>query len=207
LTLASGCHYNPSWLPIQKDVQLHRSFNSQFMRSRFFALAFFACLMLAARASAQETPAWTKFSSPEGRFAVMMPGQPLREEESKQTLAGKVVMRFFTVGSPQGIFVVAYADYPMGNVKQELDANRDSFLRGMQATLVSESDIKLQENPGREIRATREKLAIRSRIYIVGTRYYQVMAITPATLPAGLEADKFLTSFELLTSAVPAGKK
>jgi hypothetical protein len=178
------------------------------MRRKFFALSFFICLALAAtRVSAQQTPAWTKFSSPEGRFAVMMPAEPMREEQSKETRAGKVVMHFFTVGSPQGIFVVAYADYQIGNAKQELDANRDSFLKGMQATLVSESDIKLQENPGREIRAARDKLSITSRMYLVGKRYYQVMAITPATLPASLEAGKFLTSFELLTSAAPAVRK
>jgi hypothetical protein len=176
------------------------------MRSRFFALSFFICLLLAARAPAQTT-AWTKFSSPEGRFAVMMPGQPMREEESKETLAGKVVMHFFTVGSGQGLFIVAYADYRIGDVKRELDANRDSFLKGMQATLVSESDIKLQENPGREIRAARDKLSIRSRIYLVGKRYYQVVAITPATLPASLEADKFLTSFELVQAAAAEEKK
>jgi hypothetical protein len=166
------------------------------MRSRFFAISLILSAVCVAEAFAQ-TPPWTKFSSPEGRFSVLMPAAPLREEQSKDARGNKVVMHFFTAGSQQGIFIVAYADYKMGGVKQELDANRDSFLRGMKATLVSESDIKLQENPGREIRAERDRLSIRSRIYLVGTRYYQVVAITPATLPGNLEADKFLASFEL----------
>jgi hypothetical protein len=166
------------------------------MRSRFFAFSLVLLAAAAGQASAQTT-LWTKFSSSEGRFAVLMPGQPLREEQSKDTRAGKVVMRFFTVGSEKGLFIVAYADYQIGEARQELNANRDSFLKGMKATLVSESDIKLRENPGREIRAERDQLSIRSRIYLVGKRYYQLIAITPATLPGSLEADKFLTSFEL----------
>jgi hypothetical protein len=115
-------------------------------------------------------------------------------------------MRFFTAGSQQGIFVVAYADYAVSDPKRELDANRDSFLKGMKATLVSESDIKLQDNPGREIKATRDNLSIRSRIYLVGIRYYQIVAITPATLPSNLEADKFFASFELMAAAT-GGRK
>ena len=166
------------------------------MRSRFFIPALFICLTLIAEASAQ-TVEWKKFSSPEGRFNVLMPGRPLREEESKETLRGKVVMHFFTVGSEKGVFVVAYADYAMSDAKRELDANRDSFLKGMKATLIAESDIKLQENPGREIKAARDNLSIRSRIYLVGGRYYQIVAVTPATLPANLEAERFLNSFEL----------
>lgn len=130
----------------------------------------------------------------------------MREEQAKQARGERVLMRFFTAASEKGIFIVSYADYRMGGVKQELDANRDSFLRGMKATLISESDIKLRENPGREIRAERDRLSIRSRIFLVGTRYYQVVAITPATLPGNLEADRFLNSFELLTTTTPAGK-
>ncbi|MCA1558386.1 MAG: hypothetical protein LC731_07600 [Acidobacteria bacterium] len=172
----------------------------QYTRTRFFALSLFICLVAGARVSAQTQP-WTKFSSPEGRFTVLMPLEPKMEEESKDTSVGRVVMRFFTAGSEKGIFVVAYADYSVCDAKRELDANRDSFLRGMKATLVSESDIKLQDNPGREIKAVRDNLSIRSRIYLVGRRYYQIMAITPATLPANLEADKFFASFELTSGA------
>lgn len=172
------------------------------MHIRFFVISFLLCTAFLVEAFAQSPP-WTKFSSPEGRFSVLMPANPLREEQSKDMRGVKVVMRFFTAGSEKGLFIVAYADYQMGVARQELDANRDSFLRGMKATLISESDIKLQENPGREIRAERDRLSIRSRIYLVGNRYYQAVAITPATFPGNLEADKFLTSFELLTAAAP----
>lgn len=168
------------------------------MRVRFSAITL-VLFAFVAQASAQ-TLSWERFSPPGGRFSVLMPGRPMTEEQSKETRVGKVVMHFFTSGTEKGIFIAAYADYQMGNVKQELDANRDSFLKGMKATLVSESDIKLQENPGREIRAERERLSIKSRIYLVGNRYYQVVAITPSTLPGNLEADRFLTSFALETA-------
>lgn len=152
--------------------------------------------MLIGQALAQ-TQEWTKFSSTEGRFSVLMPSQPESDERAKDTPVGRVVMHFFTTRAAGGVFVVSYADYPVGEAKRELDANRDSFLKGMKATLVSESDIKLQDNPGRDIKAERDQLSIKSRMYLVGKRYYQLVAITPATLPGNIEADKFLTSFEL----------
>lgn len=170
------------------------------MLSRFFIITLIISAAFVSEALAQAQP-WTRFNSPEGRFSVLMPANPLREEQTKEVRGDKVVMRFFTAGSEQGVFIVAYADYKMGPAKQELDANRDSFLRGMKATLISESDIKLQENPGREIRAERDRLSIRSRIYLIGNRYYQVVAITPATLPGNLQADRFLASFELSRTA------
>lgn len=168
------------------------------MLGRFFIISLILSAAFVSEALAQEAPPWTKFSSAEGRFSVRMPANPLREEQTKDANGDKVVMRFFTAGSDQGVFIVAYADYRMGPPKQELDANRDSFLRGMKATLVSESDIKLQDNPGREIKAERDRLSIRSRIYLVGGRYYQVVALTHATLPGNLAADRFFASFELI---------
>lgn len=181
-------------------------FEDGFMRSRFFAFSL-VILMAAAWQAPAQTAQWTKFSSPEGRFSVLMPGRPVREEQSKDTSVGKVVMHFFTTRTQTGIFVVAYADYAISEPKRELDANRDTFIKGMKATLVSESDIKLLEHPGREIKAERDQLSIRSRIYLVGNRYYQMVTITPATLPGNLEADKFLTSFELVRrAATPAAR-
>lgn len=170
------------------------------MRKRFIAVSLIVCVTAIAHATIQTTE-WTKFSSPEGRFSVLMPNQPLNDDQSKETPVGKVVMHFFTSRSGTGIFIVAYSDYAIGDAKRELDANRDTFLKGMKATLIAESDIKLQGNPGRDIKATRDQLNIRSRIYLVGKRYYQAVAITPASLPGDVEADRFLTSFQLLQAA------
>jgi hypothetical protein len=172
------------------------------MCSRLLALSLIIFASSITQASTQIVQ-WARLSSPEGRFSILMPGRPLRDEQSKDTPNGKVVMRFFTARSEGGVFIVAYADYNISDAKAELDANRDSFLKGMKATLISESDIKLEGNPGREIKATREQLSIRSRIYLVGKRYYQAIAITPATLPGDVEADRFLSSFELTTAATP----
>jgi hypothetical protein len=176
------------------------------MRCRFFAYALVISVMLTTVASAQ-TGGWTKFSSTEGRFSVLMPLEPVRSEEVKETPVGKVSMHFFTTRGEAGIFIVAYADYAISDPKRELDANRNSFLKGMKATLISESDIKLEDNPGRDIRAVRDALSIRSRIYLVGKRYYQVVALTPATLPGNVEADRFLSSFELAKSVATAPQR
>lgn len=184
---------------LKADCFLFAEFKSRFMRNKLFAVSLIIFAAAIAEARLQTEP-WTKFSSPEGRFSILMPSEPLRDDQTKETPVGEVVMHFLTSRTGTGIFVVAYADYAINDAKRELDANRDSFLKGMKATLVSESDIKLQENPGRDIKSTRDGLSIRSRIYLVGKRYYQAVAITPASLPGEVEADKFLTSFELLSA-------
>jgi hypothetical protein len=179
------------------------------MRNRFFlALTLLiSALWATAHGLGAQTTEWTKETSAEGRFAVLLPTRPLSDEQMKDTPKGRVSMRFLTARSGTGIFIVAYADYEMGDAKLELDANRTSFLKGMKATLVTESDINLRGNPGRDIKAVRDQLSIRSRIYLVGKRYYQMVAITPASIPGDLEADKFLTSFELSTAQVAADRK
>ena len=110
------------------------------MRNRFFALLLLIPVAALAAGVRAQTTTWTKQSSKEGRFTVLMPTEPVSDVQEKETPQGKVSMHFLTSRSGSGIFVAAYADYNIGEAKQELDANRTSFLKGMKATLVSESD-------------------------------------------------------------------
>ena len=152
-------------------------------------------------AQQQPTAQWSRFSSPEGRFNILLPGRPLREDRNKETPMGRVEMHIFTSRTEGGIYVVAYADYAFGDAKQELDANRDTFLKGMKATLLSESDINIKGHPGREVNAWRDQLTIRTRMYLVGKRYYQMFVIMPTAQAVAEDTNRFFNSFELVEGA------
>ena len=169
------------------------------MRKIFIAFGLFICFTAAnAHAQQPQVAQWPRFSSPEGRFSILLPGRPLREDQTKETPVGRVEMHIFTSRTEGGIYVVAYADYAFGDAKRELDANRDSFLKGMKATLLSESDINIKGNPGREINAWREQLTIRTRMYLVGKRYYQMFVIVPTPQAVLEDTNRFFNSFELV---------
>ena len=172
------------------------------MRKIFIAFGLLICFT-AATAHAQQPQAaqWPRFSSPEGRFSILLPGRPLREDQTKETPVGRVEMHIFTSRTEGGIYVVAYADYAFGDAKRELDANRDSFLKGMKATLLSESDINIKGHPGREVNAWREQLTIRTRMYLVGRRYYQMFVIVPTAQAVREDTERFFNSFELVEDA------
>ncbi|MHC4743786.1 MAG: hypothetical protein ACYS8Z_17865, partial [Planctomycetota bacterium] len=68
-----------------------------------------------------------EFSSPEGRFTVMMPGEPKRQVRTEHTMVGPINMVIYTAESRKSAFVVSYADYPEQMVRE---ANLKDMLDG-----------------------------------------------------------------------------
>jgi len=82
--------------------------------------------------------------------------------------------------------------------KTVLDGVRDG-MKGKDGVVEEDKEVTLNGTiPGREIRIKAGKRVVRARIYLTGTRLYQVM-VTGERQPAdGKSADEFLRSFELL---------
>jgi hypothetical protein len=168
------------------------------------ALLFF----FVAGSSGQESEKWIEFSPPHGNFTVLVPGVPKKTDEREENSpTGKVSLHFFMVSTDKGFFGVGYVDYPVPpETKKELDAKRDSFLKEVRGKLISESDIKLKGQPGREFRAQSPEtgLTFRSRIYIAGQRAYQTVSGATTISADSAEIDRFLNSFNILT--IPSAK-
>src|SRR5262249_10893430 len=141
-------------------------------------------------------------SSAEGKFTVYMPAQP----KPKNLNVLGVTMKSFFYQQQDGAYGFAFADPPIPagesseQTQKRLDGARDGMVRNIQGELVGESRIWLQaKHPGREVRADLPgKVGIaRARVYLVGQRMYQVIAVGRPAWVNSVEATKFLDSLAL----------
>jgi hypothetical protein len=156
-----------------------------------------------------ESSPWKDFHSKEGGFSVSMPGTPVEKRQAFHTQAGPVDAHFFTVEADRGslVYMVVYGDYPealmaAGDKEMLLDAARSGAVGNIQGTLLSERTVSLGGHPGRELQVLSAdgRLALRMRIYLVNSRQYQVVAVTPKETRSTEDRDRFLDSFRITGS-------
>lgn len=136
---------------------------------------------------------------------------PYTLKETTQTLntqAGKIDIHIFASEQGGQSLMVLYSDYPANLVKASdpekiYDGGRDGAVANVKGQLVSESRIWLYGSPGREIliktkASNGQDATVRDRIYLVGNRLYQVMAVVPSEKENSSEITSFLDSFKLL---------
>ena len=159
-------------------------------------------LLTAPAASAQAQADWVKFSPPESPFTILLPAQPKEDKKTSDGPHGPYTATTYASRSPQReLYYVGWVDYdPKFNfgVQAEMEANRDNFIKDIKATLLSTTPIKLGNHPGIEFKAKIEgKADIVSRVYIVGRRPYQLMAVVPTGQDASANLERFFSSFKL----------
>lgn len=165
-------------------------------------LALFAAALLSL--GFQTPPAgWLKLTSEEGRFSVLMPGPDAPKDQSATKTdprLGPYTVHLFTKRAEKGVFMAGWVDYaPTLNldVQAEINANRDNFLKGVKARLTSERAVRLDGHPGLEFTAESDQAMFKSRVYVVGKRPYQLIAVTFKGLDDAANVDAFFSSFQL----------
>ncbi len=150
-----------------------------------------------------DAPAFKEYSSKEGKFKALLPGTP-----KEQTVdAGPVKMHMAIVDLGKDVsYTVIYSDLP-GDAKtlakpevaeKVLDGATKGALDNTKGKNLTEKKIKIGTYPGREIQfEIPDKGFVRSRIYLVDARLYQVMVTGPKATITSKDADKFLGSFKL----------
>ncbi len=164
--------------------------------------AMFLLLSAALTAGAQVPAGWVKFSPPGSQFSVLLPAQPKEDTQTSQSPQGPYTTHLFTsIGPEREIYLVGWVDYsPSFNfgIQAELEANRDNFVKSMNAKLISTTPIKLGAHPGIEFKAeVTGRADILSRVYIVGRRPYQLITGAPAGRDASANRARFFSSFQL----------
>ncbi len=129
----------------------------------------------------------TAFESEEGRFAIMMPGEPKVSESKIATSDGEpTIQKQFVAGGESGVYLVSYQDNPNlegadeAAIARAFDVGRDGLKKAFHGEVLEEKAITLSDKfPGREIRLSIPQAGGqgRCRLYLVGTRLYQVMAV------------------------------
>jgi hypothetical protein len=142
---------------------------------------------------------WVKFSSPAGRFSVMLPVNPQEKVEQGSSTYGPHTLHMFTAnGDNNSLFMLAWVEYPANfnfNPKLELEANRDNFVKTLKATVLNSRHTTIGGFQSLEFAAETERFDIKSRVFIVGKRPYQIVYASQKGLPAQGDLDRFFESF------------
>jgi hypothetical protein len=155
---------------------------------------------------------WREVTSPEGQFAVLLPGKATRDTRII-TLAGAAVkMQMYAVQVSGMAFGVAYADLPQGvDAPRAVIEGRDALVRNIAGQITGERDVEVQGIRGLEFEATGasdgEPMRLAARVFAGDGRFYQVALIGRAEPTARVDTALYLGSFKLLAPPTPLPPK
>ncbi len=188
------------------------------MQSGYLMLLLPVCWSLLAGAEVRaEAPApagqWEEFVSYDGRFRILTPGPFKQKVDSIDTRLGPLAYHTF-FHQPEGeaqenvLYMVSYCDYPAGTVHSDslelldefFQATMEAATSSVRGELLYADDIRLDRYPGKvwRIDYLNGKAVIKTRAYVVGTRFYTVQTIMVRQRSLNRASDRFLDSFRLL---------
>jgi hypothetical protein len=146
---------------------------------------------------------WKRYTTSDGVCSAEFPQPPKEVSQSTPRAESKRL----TLSLPDAdiryslIFSDIPADTSQATVEERLDSIRDAMpvlaaQKGQQFKLVSEERISENGVKGRELEfAAGEKHTLQAKIFILGTRVYQMNTVTPRSKKADEETRRFLDSF------------
>ena len=149
-----------------------------------------------------------EFTSPEGRFSITAQ-KPFKASTQTITASGISLPTYmFIADMGTRTDMVAYTDYPEDVVSQSdpakmLDGASNGAVQNVNGTLVSQDEITLDGNPGRDIVANAaakngQEVTMRARLYMVKNRLYMIIIVANKGQLTREQTDAFLDSFKLL---------
>ena len=161
-------------------------------------------LLLTSSLPAQQRE-WVKVAPLGAGFTVMMPTRPTEAVETKELFTVHSLVT--TTGNT--LLIAVYVDYaPSMKMDEaaELAANRDNFLKGINARLVSSKEIKLDGRSGLEFTGEDDLRLYKSRVYILGNRVHQIATATLKDDQDMESVNRFLASFAFTATTDVQGK-
>lgn len=175
-----------------------------------FSLRAFLLSAVLVTACNTATPTFEEYVSEAGGFTVSTPLTLEEDTQSVETQAGPIEIYTFTAEDRQAAYIVAYSDYPEALVTQSepdviLDGSRDGAVGNVGGTLINETRVELQGNPGRALVIDTttddgQAATVNARIYLVDNRLYQILVVVPKEDEVDVDVDGFLDSFSLSTA-------
>lgn len=143
---------------------------------------------------------WVRFTSDAGRFTVLMPAAPEEKTETTPSEHGPYTTHLFVTKDTANVYLIGWVDYDPSfnfNRQGELDANRDQFVKNVNATLTSTRTLTLDGYQALEFAAETDDRIFRSRVYIVGRRPYQIIIGVPKENEDPVLVNRFFNSFKI----------
>ena len=147
-----------------------------------------------------DSSGWVKFTSDEGRFSVMMPEIPEDKMETTESAHGPYTTHLFIVKDPTSVYLIGWVDYDPSfnfNRQAELEANRDNFVKGINAKLITSHATVVDGYSALEFMAETEDRVFKSRVYMVGRRPYQIVIGSPKGQDDAAQVNRFFNSFKV----------
>jgi hypothetical protein len=150
--------------------------------------------------TAMDASGWVKFISDDGRFSVLVPDSPTEKTETTDSTHGPYTTHLFVVKDTSSVYLIGWVDYDPSfnfNRQAELEANRDNFVKGLNATLVSTRSTVINGYSAIEFTAEAGDRLFKSRVFLVGRRPYQIVIGSPKTMDNATVMNRFFNSFKV----------
>jgi hypothetical protein len=149
----------------------------------------------------QAQTGWIKYNSPEGRYSVLLPGEPKLSTQEATTATGEKFTQYMAASEDSNaLYMVGYFDVS-SNMTFLFDKARDGFIAAVNGTLLAESAISLGAYPGREAKVSATggngtEYLILVRFYQVENRIYVVQFIVSKPADDAVSAQKSAKYFD-----------
>ena len=153
-----------------------------------------------APANTSDPSGWVKFTSDDGHFSVLMPEIPQDKQETSDSQHGPYTTHLFVVRDTTSVYLIGWVDYAPSfnfNRQAELEANRDNFVKGINAKLVSTRPTVIDGYSALEFTAETDDRIFKSRVYMVGRRPYQIVIGSPKSFDDTASVNRFFNSFKV----------
>jgi|SRR5678815_1024337 len=153
----------------------------------------FALFLLSSMSTLVQEDKWIRFSPTGSGFEIMLPSEPNEKVEKR----ANYITHMYSSTMGKTVYLISYSDYTTIPEKA-LEANRDDFNKQMQATLLSSRNVELDGKTGLEFTSEISAANVKSRIFLVGNRLYQIAALVFKDTQDDKNVDRFFESFAFL---------
>lgn len=168
-------------------------------------------LSLAVLTGCQQKPL-TEYSSTEGKFKAIFPGEP----KVTSTSAVGITVKMYSVESLIKSYMIGWSDMPIpeweseGRTKSRLFDARDGALAAVKgkSNNTTKTILLADRFPGIEFGGSAEGKHLRARVYLVGHRMYQLLVVARSEDQlTSQESEDFFTAFQVIEpdSLLPSG--
>ncbi|HEY0764203.1 MAG TPA: hypothetical protein VGD61_17630 [Pyrinomonadaceae bacterium] len=150
--------------------------------------------------TAMDSAGWVKFTSDTGNFSVMVPETPTEKTETTESQHGPYTTHLYIVRDTTNVYLIGWVDYDPSfnfNRQAELEANRDNFVKGLSAKLLTTRPTVIDGYSAIEFTAETTDRIFKSRVYMVGRRPYQIVIGSPKGTDDVANTTRFFRSFKV----------
>lgn len=147
-----------------------------------------------------DSHSWKTYSYPADGFSASFSSVPKRDTRNLQTAAGIKEMHIYSAtdsGVALTVMVTDVGDVGKEDTERLLEGGKQGALASMQAREISEQKIALGNYPGIELVAETDAFHIIVHFYLVGTKVYQAIVVSPIGEHYGYTT-RFLDSLQLI---------